>query len=145
MTAAALLFTLAALGISETVYLIRKRIASQKPFCPLGESCTLVLSSDYSKLFFIPNDILGLLFYIVSSVITAFLVIGVGPVSLWIFSIRTMVILGSLLSIYFVYLQWQVIRAWCFWCVMSALTVWLMGVILFSSSFFSSVSYPFSV
>lgn len=78
MTSYALLFTLAAIGISETVYLIRKRIASEKPICPIGGGCFLVLTSKYNKIFFIHNDVLGLLFYAIASFISGFIVIGVG-------------------------------------------------------------------
>lgn len=130
MTAFALLFILSALGISETVYLIQKRVASEKPFCPLNESCTVVLTSKYSKMFIIPNDILGLLFYIVISFITAFLVIGVEPIIWWDKIARILIISGTLLSIYFIYLQWRIIKAWCFWCLMSAFTIFLMGLIV---------------
>lgn len=135
MTAFALLFTLSALGISETVYLIRKRIALEKPFCPIGGSCSLVLTSKYSKLFIIiPNDILGLLFYVLISFVAAFLVIGVPPLLFWESVFQAAVAVGALLSLFLTYLQWRVIRAWCFWCLMSAFTIWLMGVIIILSS-----------
>lgn len=130
MTAFALLFTLSAIGVSETVYLIRKRIASEKPICPIGGGCTLVLTSKYNKIFIIPNDILGLLFYIIASFIAAFLVIGVEPLAFWGFIFKLSVAFGALLSMFFTYLQWRVIRAWCFWCLMSAFTIWLMGIII---------------
>ena len=133
MTSQALIFTLSALGISETVYLIKKRFLSQKPICPIGENCLLVLTSKYNKTFNIPNDVLGLLFYIVCSIITAFLVIGVAPLDLWSNIIKTLIFFGSLLSIYFTYLQFNVIKAWCFWCLMSACTIWLMGCIILLS------------
>jgi len=81
MTSFALLFTLSTVGVSETVYLIRKRVLSEKPICPIGEGCATVLSSKYNRLFIIPNDVLGLLFYIAASFITAFLVIGVPPLA----------------------------------------------------------------
>jgi len=135
MTALALLFTLSAVGISETVYLIRKRIAAEKPICPIGENCALVLTSRWSKIFIIPNDILGLLFYIAVSFIAGFLVVGVEPVAFWNFIFKLAVALGALLSLFFTYLQWQIIRAWCFWCLMSAFTIWLMGIILLASNF----------
>ena len=135
MTALALLFTLSAVGISETVYLIRKRIASEKPICPIGENCALVLTSRWSKIFIIPNDILGLLFYVTASFIAGFLVVGVEPVAFWNFIFKLVVALGALLSLFFTYLQWQIIRAWCFWCLMSAFTIWLMGIILLASNF----------
>jgi len=134
MTSYALLFALSAIGISETVYLVRKRIAAEKPVCPIGEDCTLVLTSKYNKLFIIPNDVLGLLFYIAASFIASFLVIGIEPLAFWNFVFRISVAAAALISLFFTYLQWRVIRAWCFWCLMSAFTIWLMeGIILISS------------
>lgn len=134
MTSFALLFTLSVIGISETVYLIRKRIASEKPICPIGGGCVTVLTSKYSKIFVIPNDVLGLLAYIVISFIAAFLVIGVQPMFLWSPVLKILIGAASLISIFFIYLQWRVIHAWCFWCLMSAFTIWLMGIIILISA-----------
>ncbi len=134
MTSYALLFTLSAIGISETVYLIRTRIAQDMPVCPIGGGCALVLTSKYNKIFIIPNDILGLLFYVAASFISAFLVIGVGPLAFWDFVLKFSVAFGTILSLFFTYLQWRVIHAWCFWCLMSAFTIWLMGIIIVVSS-----------
>lgn len=130
MTSFALIFTLSAIGISEIVYLIRKRIAFEKPVCPIGEDCEMVLTSKYSKIFIIPLDIFGLLFYIVISFIAAFLVIGIEPVFIWDFALKILIAIASLLSIFLTYLQWRVIHAWCFWCLMSAFTIWLIGIII---------------
>lgn len=134
MTSYALLFTLSAIGISETVYLIQKRINSEKPICLIGDDCTLVLTSKYNKFFFINNDVLGLLFYIISSIISAFLVIGIEPLPFWSFIFKFSIVIGSLLSLGFTYIQWRFIRAWCFWCLMSAFTIWLMGIIILLSN-----------
>lgn len=133
MTALALIFTLSAIGISETVYLIRKRIASEKPVCLLGEDCHIVLTSKYSKLLVIPNDVLGFLAYIIIAVISAFLVIGIEPMYFWSLILKILVAIASLISFLFTYLQWKVIKAWCTWCLMSAFTIWLMGVIILIS------------
>lgn len=134
MTSYALLFALSAIGISETVYLIRKRIAQEKPVCPIGEGCAAVLESKHNKIFIIPNDVLGLLFYMAASFLSAFLVIGVPPLTLWNFILKFSVAFGALLSLFYTYLQWRVIRIWCFWCLMSAFTIWLMGIIILVSS-----------
>lgn len=135
MTTEALIFTLSALGISETVYLIKKRALLQKPVCPIGEDCLKVLESKYNKIFIVPNEAVGLLFYIVCSLIAAFLVIEVQPLPLWNIIIKVLVASGSLFSVFLTYLQFKVIKAWCFWCLMSAFTIWLMGVILLFSNF----------
>ncbi|OGZ73401.1 MAG: hypothetical protein A2908_02405 [Candidatus Staskawiczbacteria bacterium RIFCSPLOWO2_01_FULL_38_12b] len=133
MTSFALLFTLASIGVSETVYLIRQRIASELPICPVGDGCKTVLSSKYSKIFLVPNDILGLLSYIIIAFIAAFLVIEVPPMLLWVLFIKILIGVASIVSLIFTYLQWRVIHAWCFWCLMSAFTIWLMGIIIILS------------
>ncbi|MDA2922595.1 vitamin K epoxide reductase family protein [Patescibacteria group bacterium AH-259-L07] len=133
MTPHALLFTLAAIGISETVYLIRKRTAQERPVCVIGQQCHQVLESKYNNIFGIPNEISGLIFYVAISFITAFLVIGIEPMVLWDRLAEVLIAGGVLLSLVFIYLQWRVIKAWCFWCLMSAITVFLMGLIVLIS------------
>ncbi|MBI2631293.1 hypothetical protein HYW73_03740 [Candidatus Nomurabacteria bacterium] len=132
MTSLALLFTLASVGISETVYLIRKRITAEQPVCPIGTGCEEVLGSNYNRIFIIHSDILGLLAYIIISIISALMVIGTAPV-LWSLLLKILVGIASLVSLFFTYLQWQVIKIWCFWCLMSAFTIWLMQIIILLS------------
>lgn len=134
MTSLALLFTLASIGVSEAVYLVRMRVASEAPVCPIGEGCATVLTSKYSKIFLVHNDILGLLVYITLSILTAFLVIGVAPVALWTLLIKILVGVACIISSVFTYIQWRIIHAWCFWCLMSAFTIWLMGIIILLSA-----------
>lgn len=133
MTSYALLFTLAAIGVSEMVYLIRMRIAAKKPICPIGGDCQIVLTSKWSHIFGAPNDVLGLLNYVGIAFLAAFLVIGIPPTIFWAIILKVIIALTSLISLFFVYLQWKVIKAWCFWCVMSACTFWLMGIIIIVS------------
>lgn len=130
MTSLALLFTLAAIGISETAYLVRTRMSHTHLVCPIGVGCEVVLKSKYSRLFFIPNDIIGLLSYVVIAKLAALLVIGVEPIHMWLLLLQVLVGVASIASFVFTYLQWRVIKQWCFWCVMSACTLWSMGLIL---------------
>jgi len=133
MTSLALLFTLASIGVSETVYLVKKRISAQSPICPIGGGCEVVLNSKYNKFFLIPNDVLGLLAYVVIAFIASFLVIGVGPTKLLDDILEISIALASLASIVFTYLQWRVLKNWCFWCLMSAFTIWFMEIIILFS------------
>src|SRR5258708_37453340 len=83
MTTLALLFTLAAIGVAETVYLIRTRRALERPVCIVGQSCSTVLESKYNKLFlFLHNDEMGLFFYLVALVLPALILLGVGDIRL---------------------------------------------------------------
>lgn len=134
LTPHALLFTIAAIGISETAYLIRKRIAAERPVCPIGEDCVTVLSSKYNRLFLgIHNDLAGMFFYVAFAAIAAFLVIGFGPLNFWLVLAQVMLAGATLMSLALIYLQWRVIKAWCFWCLMSAATVGLMDIIVITA------------
>lgn len=133
LTAHALLFTIAAIGISETSYLIRKRAARELPVCPIGENCYTVLSSKYNRVFGVHNDLLGMGFYVAFAFIVAFLVIGVGNASLWLELAGFMLAGATVMSAFLIYVQWKIIKAWCFWCLMSAATVGLMDLIILTS------------
>lgn len=127
MSLLAFLFTLAAIGISETAYLVRVRKANERPICFLGGSCAVALKSKYNHLLLVPNDALGLLFYLVTGGVLALLVIGAGPAPLLVATLRLLLLGGSAMSIVLTVIQWRVLRAWCSWCLLSALTIWIMG------------------
>lgn len=129
MSAIALLFTLDAIGVSITTYLIGKRRAAEAPVCPIGNDCTKVLTSKYNHLFGIHNDVAGLGFYLVAGTITALLVLETGPTALLVDLLTLLLVGASMMSLIFTYIQWRVLKAWCFWCVTSAVTVWLMTAI----------------
>lgn len=130
MTPFVILFTMAALGIAETSYLIRTRKAEKHAICPIGGGCAAVLESKYNAIFGVHNDALGLAFYLAMAATTAFVVIGVGPASLWMRAASLMVAGAFLMSAAFTFIQWRIIKAWCFWCLMSAGTVLVMAITL---------------
>ena len=132
MFAYALLFVLAIIGIGETVYLIYKKAVKERPACVIGKECHRVLESKYNKIFGIPNEIPGLIFFIAISLITAFLLIGVEPITWWDGLAKLLILSGTLISLYFVYLQWRIIKAWCFWCVLSTILVFAMVLVVFA-------------
>lgn len=133
MTHHPLLFTLAAIGINETVYLIRKRRAGERPVCVIGEDCHKVLESRYNNVLGVHNDVLGLIFYIVTSFITAFLVLEFQPQALFERIAKVLIFSGTIFSVFAIMLQWQVIKAWCFWCLLSAATVFIMMAVVLTS------------
>ncbi|MDP2631351.1 MAG: vitamin K epoxide reductase family protein [Candidatus Uhrbacteria bacterium] len=138
MTSYAILFTMAAIGVSETIYLIHTRIENEKPICPIGGGCDLVLKSKYNNIFGVYNDLLGLLFYLSALFLTGFLVIfeqtvgglvGMVDISTFVFRILLISIAGgTLMSLILIFIQWKVIKTWCFWCLMSACTIFVMAI-----------------
>ncbi len=135
LTPLALLFTLSAIGISETVYLIRKRKAEEVPVCFIGSGCHEVLTSKYNKILGIHNDVLGLIFYIFVCFMSALILIDIFPLEILKAIDMLAIVTGAIMSIYFTSLQAFVIKQWCFWCLMSALTVFTMTIIVILSGF----------
>ena len=131
MTLYALLFTLTALGISETAYLIGTRRQQKMPRCIFGTSCHIVLQSKYRTTFGIYNDVLGLCFYGVLAILIALLILSATFIDVWIVATKILLVIGSVMSVYFTYLQWRYLTVWCFWCLVSAVTIWFMTFILF--------------
>lgn len=132
MTALALLFTLAAIGISETAYLISTRRRHKHAVCVMGgSSCQIVLESKYNRLFGVHNDLLGFVFYLFLTVLLGLIVVGGGPLTTWGMMAHASITSAAVFSVFLVYLQKFVIRSWCFWCLMSAATTWLMTLIIF--------------
>lgn len=125
---------LALSGIVEAAYLIRQRKMKERPVCLLGEDCHKVLESKYNKLVGINNDILGLLFYIVISVLSIMLAADVGEKSILIFGAKIFAAAGALFSLILIFIQWRIIKNWCFWCVLSAVTTILIAIIFFFSA-----------
>ena len=112
------LIVLGILGVVDTSYLIWKSRKKQPLVCPIGEKCNAVLNSKWNKIFFIRNDVLGLLFYI-SVIIGAFLLFfntnGI---------VKTLLTFGSgfgfLFSVFLVFVQTRILKNYCFYCLISA-------------------------
>lgn len=130
MTSTIIIFLLALLGVGESVYLFSTRRRGTSPVCIIGNECHTVLEDRHNKTFGIQNDLLGIIFYTISS----FVALGIiFRVSLFIplGDIQTILVAGgTVMASYYLYLQWRVIQAWCFWCTMSAINVWVMAAVL---------------
>lgn len=127
-SAIALLFTLAAIGIGVTSHLIKERLAQRVPVCFIGADCGKVLESQYNKLFGVHNDVLGIIYYLGTGLILAAAYLEFLPIpnALLLDLVLLGSIVGSVASAYFTYLQGAVIKAWCSWCLTSAVVTWLM-------------------
>ena len=120
------IYFLSALGIAETIYLLGKKLKKKSPVCILGEECGKVLDSKYNKLLFIPNEAMGLVFYL------SVIMLGIFQME---FLMKAGIFTAAIFSAILLYLQWRVLKAWCSWCVASAVAVFLMAVIIILSYF----------
>lgn len=133
-----LVLIIAFIGILETLYLIHKRRLADHPICPMGGRCDLVLSSKYNKTLGVHNDISGLMFYLFFVVLAGLFLSGnqivLAHQNIILVAAGAVLIIATLMSLGFIYLQWRVIKAWCFWCLMSAGTVFLIDLVVLSAA-----------
>lgn len=113
------------LGIGITSYLRIQHWRKKPPVCVIGEGCEVVAESPYSQTFGIGNDILGFLFYVAVVILEVGVMNGCNS-SFVIVAERVLLGTGASMSLYFTFLQWRVIKAWCFWCMSSAVLTWIM-------------------
>lgn len=125
MNAHPLIFILALFGIAESIYLFYQRKKKRPPVCVIGNDCAVVWESPYSKTFGVGNEVLGIIFYATMAVLEYSIVWGTYDPLL---PLGEMILLagGLVMSCYFLYVQWHLIRAWCFWCTLSVYLVWGM-------------------
>src|SRR3989344_5554668 len=126
---------LAVLGAADASYLLVKTLESQPVACPsvpvgqfnLGQ-CNIVLFSSYAKTLSLPNALYGLLAYLLFSLLALYELTQkrqTGAMKLLLYLSG----LGVLAFVYFVYLQFFVIKALCLYCLASALVMMLIFVL----------------
>lgn len=107
-------------GFLDSVYLTAKRFVGGPIPCFVFTGCDTVAQSPYALLFGVPLSALGI-FYYLSVILLAIFYFGTKQqIAMKVFSLLSVV--GFLASIYFIYLQAFVIKAFCFYCILSAVT-----------------------
>lgn len=120
------LLALALIGFVDSYYLASSAATDTPLICDIGgglDGCNEVAQSPYSKVFGIPLADFGMLFYGLLFLVT---------VAAWRFSHRwlptillSLTFVGAAASVYFVTLQFFVIKAFCIYCLISAVVSWL--------------------
>ena len=121
---------LSVLGLVDTVYLVYQHYKKKPLVCPLDHDCSVVTESKWNKIFFVRNDIIGLLFYL--AVLIAILIQISSPdlIPNLLLLITIATAFGLLTSIFLVYIQLKVIKDYCFYCMISA----VINLLLFVNS-----------
>ena len=116
-------------GILDTAYLIHHKFAGTDVACWFfpKEWCYAVQHSPQSKTFGVPNSMLGFLMYAIILALT--IAYGYDRVPFW--PLQAVVAFGFLFSLYFTYVQAFVLKAFCTWCVVSAINFTVLTVTVF--------------
>ncbi|HUO75590.1 MAG TPA: vitamin K epoxide reductase family protein [Candidatus Paceibacterota bacterium] len=117
-----ILMVCAVIGVADTMYLIWHKFTGTDVAC-IGFPkawCRKVQYARQSVTMGVPNSIWGFLMYAA----ILFLVVMQPAFPLW--PLKAIVLIGFLFSLYFTYVQAFVLRAFCTWCVISALNFFVM-------------------
>lgn len=125
-----LLLVFVAIGIANTVYLSIHAVTKAPVKCLWfpPEWCKKVQYSPWSKTLGIPNPYAGLGFNLVILALLILILTNVfaGIPLYWI--MKMVITIGFLFSLYFTFIQAFVLKAFCTWCVLSAIDFTLLFV-----------------
>lgn len=113
-------------------YIHNKKKFKKPLICPLRFKCTKVIESNYSRIFNIPIEIFGMIYYFLITVGYVFLVLNL--VNTVLYGLLFVMSTGALLfSLYLIMVQWLLIREWCTWCLSSAIVSTLIFILSYLS------------
>ncbi|QQG42290.1 MAG: vitamin K epoxide reductase family protein [Candidatus Giovannonibacteria bacterium] len=108
------------IGFTDAVYLTATHYAGANVACGALEGCDKVLASAYSVFAGLPVALLGAIYYLL---LIAFLLCYLATKQKrFLFVAAGLTPVGFLVSVWFLYLQIFVIKALCFYCLISAAT-----------------------
>lgn len=113
-----LIFIFSLLGLTISAFLLYEYSLSGPVICPVGQGCNIVRASSYSHFLGISIPILGLAFYLGMAILSI-----IRPQKLNNKTLLKLQLLGAISGVgfgsYLTYLEAFVIKAFCFWCVLS--------------------------
>jgi uncharacterized membrane protein len=118
------------LGFLDTSFLTIEHFRGEVPPCTITHGCQSVTTSVYSKIFGVPVALLGLLYY--TSILLGVILYFDTRDEKILKILARYTVLGFLFSLWFTFLQAFIIRAWCQYCLLSAVTstsLFIIGVI----------------
>ncbi len=121
---------LSILGMTDAGYLLYQGLTNQIPPCSNAFQCEKVLTSEYAKIGPFPLSAFGLFYYISVFLLTTwmFLEIPIPSKFRWIKKygfriidkLQILTSIGFIFSLYLVFIMAFVLKAWCFYCLLSA-------------------------
>ena len=128
-----LLTILAILGLLDSWYIFYKKQKNEKLVCFVGQDCNEVVNSKYSHIYGVPNEILGIIFYLSVLGLTGFVALGTTElhgVSLMAV-IHFLAFFALVSSIFLTAIQAFVLKAWCEYCLVAMIANFGIFVLAF--------------
>ena len=112
------LVAVATVGLFDSVLLTINHYTHNNLACTITQGCEQVLTSKYSTIFNIPISLFGVLFYFTVLIIAIFAFSNHVPKKI----LLVITSVGFATTLVLLYLQAIVIKAWCQYCLISALS-----------------------
>lgn len=116
-------------GLLISTYIFYKKRRQEEMLCFLGGDCNDVVNSKYATMFIVPNEVLGIGYYILIFVYAILLKSGAG-FNIFIFDLRLAIAAVALVaagySVYLTYIQLFVLKKTCEYCM----TVNLINILI---------------
>lgn len=116
-----LLTILAFVGLLDSWYIFYKKQKNEKLVCFVGQDCNEVVNSKYSHIYGVPNEVLGIIFYLSALGLVGLVALGITEfheISLMAV-IHLTAFFALLLSIFLTAIQAFVLKAWCEYCLVA--------------------------
>lgn len=130
-------------GFMDALYLSIQHFRGLPIICAILEGCNKVASSIYATILNIPVAYIGVAYYFLIFLLALWFLTSKNRNTFFLMSGLTVV--GFLASVWFVYLQIFVIKAICFYCMISALTstmLFILGSYYWVSYYSSEDEFP---
>jgi uncharacterized membrane protein len=119
------MLALALIGLGAAVYVAQGNYTGQPLWCPVIDGCNAVVNSPYSRVFGVPMSYFGFIYYLYMFALAARLAFEPFSNSLR-FRAILYAAMGAVSSMYFMYLQLAFIREVCSYCLIAAVTSFLL-------------------
>ncbi len=118
-------------GFAITYYMYETTRVHKKMICPLGHDCMEVVESKYGKLFYFRNEAWGILGYLVMFFSAILAEVTTGDSS-FLFNLILLltVIPAAVMSLMLTFVQFAVLKKYCFWCMVANLINFVMFALL---------------
>jgi uncharacterized membrane protein len=119
------MLVLTIIGIADAAYVAHGNYTGAQLWCPILDGCNTVINSPYSRVFGTPMSYFGFIYYLFMFGLAARLAYEPFSSSLR-FRAILYAALGAISSVYFLYLQLGYIHEVCSYCLVSAVTSFLL-------------------
>ena len=113
------------LGLFDAGYVTYELYSDRIPVCTPPFQCAAFLENSWAYIAGIPLSVYGFIFY---AIVLALAIMNFLELKNVKKALRGLATFGFLFAIYVTILMWFVVKAWCLWCVVSAITLTLLFI-----------------